>query len=241
MSAAVRKIVKKYIEQCLSIILIKWSQVQKSILIYRCKYWSFCMSKPKEEIFHQQCFIISYIEFTIIFNFCIKLPTSTAAFLVVNSINHYTGSGHLSALTHFGLGDAISPQQTGWTLACWVTCQAITWTISDYHCFSVTVSWYVLSLYSGSTILDRAVIEHNLLSASKLYNNISFEELGSLLEIPPSKVCNSYLPMGDVIKCIWLVSWRCGWLVTWFCYQLIPKPGDKTATPPWPDPYDIDI
>ena len=37
----------------------------------------------------------------------------------------------------------------------------------------------------GSTILDRAVIEHNLLSASKLYNNITFEELGALLEIPP--------------------------------------------------------
>uniref|UniRef100_A0A0B7B012 COP9 signalosome complex subunit 4 n=1 Tax=Arion vulgaris TaxID=1028688 RepID=A0A0B7B012_9EUPU len=39
----------------------------------------------------------------------------------------------------------------------------------------------------GSTILNRAVTEHNLLSASKLYNNISFEELGSLLEIPPIK------------------------------------------------------
>lgn len=39
----------------------------------------------------------------------------------------------------------------------------------------------------GSTILDRAVIEHNLLSASKLYNNITFEELGALLEINPSK------------------------------------------------------
>lgn len=39
----------------------------------------------------------------------------------------------------------------------------------------------------GSTILDRAVIEHNLLSASKLYNNISFEELGALLDIPPTK------------------------------------------------------
>jgi len=39
----------------------------------------------------------------------------------------------------------------------------------------------------GSTILDRAVTEHNLLSASKLYNNISFEELGRLLEIPPAK------------------------------------------------------
>lgn len=41
---------------------------------------------------------------------------------------------------------------------------------------------------TGSSILDRAVIEHNLLSASKLYNNIKFEELGALLEIPPSKV-----------------------------------------------------
>lgn len=39
----------------------------------------------------------------------------------------------------------------------------------------------------GSTILDRAVIEHNLLSASKVYNNITFEELGALLEIPPTK------------------------------------------------------
>jgi len=39
----------------------------------------------------------------------------------------------------------------------------------------------------GTTILDRAVTEHNLLSASKLYNNISFQELGRLLEIPASK------------------------------------------------------
>ena len=29
----------------------------------------------------------------------------------------------------------------------------------------------------------------------------------------------------------------CGCLVTWFCYQLIAKPGNKTATVPWPDPY----
>lgn len=43
------------------------------------------------------------------------------------------------------------------------------------------------STIDGSTILDRAVIEHNLLSASKLYNNISFEELGALLEINPPK------------------------------------------------------
>ena len=41
---------------------------------------------------------------------------------------------------------------------------------------------------SGSSILDRAVVEHNLLSASKLYNNITFQELGALLEIPATKV-----------------------------------------------------
>jgi COP9 signalosome complex subunit 4 len=42
------------------------------------------------------------------------------------------------------------------------------------------------SCVAGATILDRAVIEHNLLSASKLYNNITFEELGALLEIAPT-------------------------------------------------------
>jgi COP9 signalosome complex subunit 4 len=39
----------------------------------------------------------------------------------------------------------------------------------------------------GSTILEHAVIEHNLLAASKLYNNITFEGLGALLEIAPNK------------------------------------------------------
>lgn len=43
------------------------------------------------------------------------------------------------------------------------------------------------STVDGSSILDRAVFEHNLLSASKLYNNITFEELGALLEIDPKK------------------------------------------------------
>jgi len=39
----------------------------------------------------------------------------------------------------------------------------------------------------GSTILDHAVVEHNLLAASKLYNNITLEGLGLLLEIPAEK------------------------------------------------------
>ena len=35
---------------------------------------------------------------------------------------------------------------------------------------------------------------------------------------------------------MWVRSRNCGCLFTWFCYQLIAKPGNKTATVPWPDP-----
>lgn len=39
----------------------------------------------------------------------------------------------------------------------------------------------------GSTVLDRAVLEHNLVGASKLYNNIGFDQLGELLGIDAEK------------------------------------------------------
>ena len=39
----------------------------------------------------------------------------------------------------------------------------------------------------GSTILERAIVEHNLLSLSKLYRNITFVELGRLLEIDANR------------------------------------------------------
>ena len=38
-------------------------------------------------------------------------------------------------------------------------------------------------------------------------------------------------------KDIWVRSRNCGCLVTWFCYQLIAKPGNRTAAVSWPDPY----
>ena len=37
-------------------------------------------------------------------------------------------------------------------------------------------------------------------------------------------------------SCRWVRSWNCDGLVTWFCYQLIAKPGNKTATVSWPNP-----
>jgi len=43
------------------------------------------------------------------------------------------------------------------------------------------------TLGDGTTVLDRAVTEHNLLSASRLYINITFVELGTLLDISPEK------------------------------------------------------
>lgn len=36
-----------------------------------------------------------------------------------------------------------------------------------------------------STVLDRAVMEHNLLASSKIYNNITFSGLGALLDLSP--------------------------------------------------------
>ena len=35
----------------------------------------------------------------------------------------------------------------------------------------------------------------------------------------------------------WVRSRNCGCLVTRFCYQMIAKPGNKTAAPSWTDPY----
>lgn len=47
------------------------------------------------------------------------------------------------------------------------------------------------TLADGSTVMDQALMLHNLLSASRLYTNISFEELGALLEISPEKAENA--------------------------------------------------
>ncbi|CAO3652676.1 unnamed protein product [Cunninghamella blakesleeana] len=42
---------------------------------------------------------------------------------------------------------------------------------------------HVAKLADNTTVFDRAIIEHNLLAASKIYNNITIEELGTLLNI----------------------------------------------------------
>jgi len=39
----------------------------------------------------------------------------------------------------------------------------------------------------GSTVLDKAVLEHNLVAASRLYNNIGFNDLGTMLGVDAEK------------------------------------------------------
>lgn len=43
------------------------------------------------------------------------------------------------------------------------------------------------AMIDDESVVDRAVVEHNLLAASKLYCNIKFEELGALLRVSPQK------------------------------------------------------
>ena len=65
--------------------------------------------------------------------------------------------------------------------------------------------------------------------------------LADLLKI--SVLNNEFLCMYGMVLCIfwyiciWVRSRRCGCLLTWFCCQMIAKPGNKTVTPSWPDPY----
>ncbi|KAL1916908.1 uncharacterized protein VTP21DRAFT_5105 [Calcarisporiella thermophila] len=57
--------------------------------------------------------------------------------------------------------------------------------------FAATLQPHQLArLADDTTVMDRAVIEHNVLSASKIYNNITFEELGTLLGTTPDRAEN---------------------------------------------------
>ena len=59
------------------------------------------------------------------------------------------------------------------------------------------------------------------------------------IQIMPNSTCQTtrFTCSGQVGNWIWVRSWRCSCLVTWFCYQMIAKPGNKTAAPSWPDSY----
>lgn len=102
----------------------------------------------------------------------------------------------------------------------------------------------------GSTVLDRAVIEHNLAAASKLYNNIYFTELGSLLGCTPERAekTASKMVMEDRLKvgaltrasCTTAAVLRtvacyrqvqCSDRLLWFCYASVLISQRQTSCP----------
>mmetsp|Transcript_772 Transcript_772/g.1010 ORF Transcript_772/g.1010 Transcript_772/m.1010 type:complete len:404 (-) Transcript_772:477-1688(-) len=61
-------------------------------------------------------------------------------------------------------------------------------TRAEVHAFEHTLEPHQKAILAdGSTVLERAVVEHNILAASRLYDNVLFSELGKLLEIDPDK------------------------------------------------------
>jgi COP9 signalosome complex subunit 4 len=61
-------------------------------------------------------------------------------------------------------------------------------TPTEIKAFAATLKPHHLAKTAdGSTVLDKAVLEHNLLGASKLYNNIGFDQLGELLGVDAEK------------------------------------------------------
>eukprot|EP00301_Raphidiophrys_heterophryoidea_P002064 c10965_g1_i1.p1 GENE.c10965_g1_i1~~c10965_g1_i1.p1 ORF type:complete len:405 (-),score=109.46 c10965_g1_i1:217-1410(-) len=62
----------------------------------------------------------------------------------------------------------------------------------DIETFSQTLQPHQMATLSdnSTTVLDRAMLEHNLLSASKIYNNIYLRDLGALLQVSPEKAEN---------------------------------------------------
>lgn len=54
---------------------------------------------------------------------------------------------------------------------------------SQVEKFEKTLRQHQLAQHQGKTVLDRAVLEHNMLATTQIYINISFDQLGSLLGV----------------------------------------------------------
>ena len=80
-----------------------------------------------------------------------------------------------------------------------------------------------------------------ILKQDPVYRYVILIDVNKSIFMSISSLCQTIsciLIFCSVPRCrIWVQPWRCGCLVTWFCYQVIAKPGNKTATPSWPDPY----
>ena len=96
-----------------------------------------------------------------------------------------------------------------------------------------------ITVQFGREWRDRGNHQHQQLTRLNPRASDKGRDLGSKLPwVPwhtvPTCVASIFASGGN----IWVRSRNFGCLVTWFCYQLIAKPGNKTTTVSWPDPYD---
>ena len=89
--------------------------------------------------------------------------------------------------------------------------------------FSIVLMWMLQESDDKSTLVQAMALCHE---ASSNYLSWYF----------PSYLTSYGAIRGHAVH-IW--ARNCGCLVTWFCYQLIAKPGNKTAAVLWSDPYGI--
>ena len=92
--------------------------------------------------------------------------------------------------------------------------------------------WIILNLWWSSVSLWLSQLLKSLVYNILIVKNKPIAHLwGGTMGV----FCELYELLDPVI--IWVRTRNCGCLVTWFCYQLIAKPGNKTAAVPWLDPY----
>lgn len=77
---------------------------------------------------------------------------------------------------------------------------------SDYEVFETTLAEHQMRLTKeGWTLLRKAVIEHNLIATSKLYNNITMADLAKILEVDADGVCPIFLLLTScMFACVYL-------------------------------------
>ena len=130
----------------------------------------------------------------------------------------------------------------------------------DSHVKGKTVSPTVLSLTWESPYLGKTVFILRWgpgFFFPSLFGKLTKDKYSALYQSLPNKLCQQLIldPQASqkligicykgftfawdnfLFMYIWVRSRNCGCLVTWFCYQLIAKPGNKTAAVSWPDPY----
>ena len=97
-------------------------------------------------------------------------------------------------------------------------------------CAGVKISLIITLSMVNPSYASKWFMNQPMVSNSTAYSFVHYK-------LTDASITQCWVIRACEIFSIWVRSRNCGCLVTWFCYQLIAKPGNKTATVPWPDTY----